>query len=133
MKAALNNDDELIKLLVPQFPLGCRRMTPGVGYLESLTKPNVRVVSEMIVRVNKTGLLMSSGETIEVDAIVCATGFNVSFRPRFPIIGRKGNLQDIWSHDIPISYMSCAVPDFPNYFGTSIDLTRRPRLLMGLC
>ncbi|KAI0151390.1 hypothetical protein BJ166DRAFT_486103 [Pestalotiopsis sp. NC0098] len=116
MKAALDNDDELIKLLVPQFPLGCRRMTPGVGYLESLTKPNVRAVSEMIVRVNKTGLLMSSGETIEVDAIVCATGFNVSFRPRFPIIGRKGNLQDIWSRDVPLSYMSCAVPDFPNYF-----------------
>ncbi|KAF2014268.1 FAD/NAD(P)-binding domain-containing protein [Aaosphaeria arxii CBS 175.79] len=116
MKSSLGDNEELIKLLVPDFPLGCRRMTPDIGYLASLTKDNVRVVSDKIVVINETGLVTSSGETIAVDAIVCATGFNVSFRPRFPLVGRKGNLQDIWTETHPSAYMSCAVPDFPNYF-----------------
>lgn len=117
MKSALGDDQDLIKLLIPDFPLACRRMTPDVGYLAALTKDNVRVVSDKIVQINEVGLVTSTGETIKVDAIVCATGFNVSFRPRFPLVGRKGNLQDIWSKNLPSAYMSCAVPDMPNYFG----------------
>lgn len=117
MISALGGDEKLSGLLIPEFPLGCRRMTPGVGYLESLTQDNLHIISDPIVCVNKSGLVTSAGATIDVDAIVCATGFNVSFRPRFPIHGRKGNLQDLWSSNLPRAYMSCAVPDIPNYFG----------------
>ena len=117
MQSALNNDEELTNALIPSFALSCRRMTPGIDYLESLTKPNARVVSEGIARVDPDGLVMDSGKRIVVDAIICATGFDVSFRPRFPIVGRGGNLQDIWSGSVPKAYMSCAVPDMPNYFG----------------
>ncbi|KAK1474357.1 monooxygenase [Colletotrichum tamarilloi] len=117
MQSALNDDQRLIDILIPKFPISCRRMTPGVGYLESLTKPNARVISGGIARVVLDGLVTESGEHIAVDAIVCATGFDVSFRPRFPIIGRRStNLQDIWAKDIPKAYMSCAVPEMPNYF-----------------
>ncbi|KAK1676414.1 hypothetical protein BDP55DRAFT_550601 [Colletotrichum godetiae] len=117
MQSALNNDQKLIDILIPSFPISCRRMTPGVGYLESLTKPNARVISGEIARIVSDGLITDSGEHIAVDAIVCATGFDVSFRPRFPIVGRGAtNLQDIWAKDIPKAYMSCAVPEMPNYF-----------------
>lgn len=117
MRSALNNDEKLIKVLIPSFPLSCRRMTPGIDYLESLTKPNARVVTESIARVVPDGLVLDSGEHIVVDAVICATGFDVSFRPRFPIVGRGGNLQDVWARNLPKAYMSCAVPDMPNYFG----------------
>ena len=80
-------------------------------------QPNVRVVTDAIARVVPTGLATQSGETIEVDAIVCATGFDVSFRPRFPLVDRQGNLQNVWDRQIPRAYMSCAVPNLPNYFG----------------
>ncbi|KAJ3949097.1 uncharacterized protein N0V96_000209 [Colletotrichum fioriniae] len=117
MQSALNNEQRLIDILIPKFPISCRRMTPGVGYLESLTKPNARVISGGIARIVSDGLITESGEHIAVDAIVCATGFDVSFCPRFPIIGRQStNLQDIWVKDIPKAYMSCAVPEIPNYF-----------------
>jgi cation diffusion facilitator CzcD-associated flavoprotein CzcO len=119
MRAALGNDETLIKALIPSFPLSCRRMTPGVGYLEALLQSNVRVVSDSIARITSNGLVTEAGEIIEVDAIICATGFDVSFCPRFPIIGRSGNLQDIWTNALPRSYMSCAVPGLPNYFGES--------------
>lgn len=109
--------------VIPEFPVGCRRITPGVGYLESFTKPNVRIITgTSIESVDKDGLVMSTGEHVHVDAIVCATGFDVSFTPRFPIIGRDNvDLKDVWSEpNIPYAYLSMAVPKFPNYFGKSL-------------
>jgi cation diffusion facilitator CzcD-associated flavoprotein CzcO len=120
MSTLLGNDPRLCKALIPTFPVGCRRLTPGPGYLESLTKENVRVVTDNIVKIVPKGLELTTGEIIEVDALICATGFDLSFRPRFPLIGRKGNLQDLWTENLPRAYMSCAVPDFPNYFSKLI-------------
>ncbi|KAH7152645.1 hypothetical protein EDB81DRAFT_647222 [Dactylonectria macrodidyma] len=116
MTDALQGDRRLCDAMIPDFPLGCRRLTPGVGYLEALKAPNVTVVTDPITRVVPQGLETPIGELIKVDAIICATGFNVSFCPRFPILGRKDNLQDKWTREIPKSYMSCAIPGFPNYF-----------------
>lgn len=72
MEYALNNDEKLMNALISFFPLSCRRMTPGIDYLESLTKPNARVVSEGIARVGPDGLVMDSGKRIVVGAIICA-------------------------------------------------------------
>ena len=48
--------------------------------------------------------------------VICATGFDVSHRPRYPFIGQKGiNLREKWE-DEPESYISVMTPDFPNYF-----------------
>ena len=47
---------------------------------------------------------------------MCATGFDVSYRPPYPIVGRNGvELGELWSKE-PISYMSLACPHMPNYF-----------------
>lgn len=122
MTHALGGDPRLCKALIPDFALGCRRLTPGVGYLEALRKPNVRVVTDSIVKIVPEGLETATGEVIKVDAIICATGFNVSFCPRFPIVGQTGNLQDLWTQETPKAYMSCAVPNFPNYFSKWMDI-----------
>ncbi|KAI1080434.1 FAD/NAD(P)-binding domain-containing protein [Whalleya microplaca] len=116
MTEALEGDEELCKALIPDFPVGCRRLAPGDDYLRSLKRPNVTVVTSPITRVTSSGIETADGGVIKLDAIVCATGFNVSFCPRFPIVGRAGNLQDIWTTKVPTSYMSCAVPTLPNYF-----------------
>ncbi|KAK3906964.1 hypothetical protein C8A05DRAFT_40295 [Staphylotrichum tortipilum] len=116
MTLMLGGNPELCKILIPDFPLGCRRMTPGHGYLQALTQPNVEVRRSEIKRFVPEGIELESGEVLKVDAIVCATGFNTSFSPRFPIIGRDGNLQDRWKKETPKAYMSCAVDGVPNYF-----------------
>jgi cation diffusion facilitator CzcD-associated flavoprotein CzcO len=121
MAQMLNNDEALKKALIPNFPVGCRRITPAVGYLRALVKNNVKVITEKIEEVCGTGIKLESGEIIEVDAIICATGFNVSFVPRFPMIGEFGNLQDIWRENLPTAYMSCMVPGMPNYFSTFLN------------
>jgi len=116
MAHSLNGDAHLTKALIPDFPVGSRRLTPGAGYLKSLTAENVELVAEKITEVFPKGIKLADGRLVEVDAIVCATGFDVSFVPRFPLIGEYGNLQDIWRDKLPAAYMSCMVPGMPNYF-----------------
>jgi hypothetical protein len=51
-----------------------------------------------------------------LDVIICATGFDISQDPTFPIIGRDCiSLSDKWARE-PESYISLACPDMPNYF-----------------
>ena len=91
------------------------KVQPGINYLESLTKPNVSVAFGEIERVTPTSIITKDGKETETDVLICATGFDTTFRPRFPIIGRGGNLQKLWE-DEPRNYCSMAVSGLPNYF-----------------
>lgn len=115
MKDKLQND-ELARDLIPEWAVGCRRLTPGVGYLEALGKDNVEVVYGEIDRVTENGCVCDNGKEYKLDVLICATGFDTSFRPRFPLINHLGrNLQDDWAEE-PKGYMGLAAPDYPNYF-----------------
>lgn len=108
---------ELAQVLIPKFGLGCRRITPGNGFLESLCEKNVTVETNGIERITKEGVVTKDGRQVQVDAIVCATGFDVSLLPRFPFIGRNGaDLKQRWTDGPVEGYMSLMVPDYPNYF-----------------
>ena len=41
MRTKLVNRDEIAKFLTPEFPVGCRRLTPGPGFLEAFQRDNV--------------------------------------------------------------------------------------------
>ncbi|KAK8251665.1 FAD/NAD(P)-binding domain-containing protein [Phyllosticta capitalensis] len=115
MEVRLNKDKELSTRLIPDWSVGCRRYTPGPGYLEALQAPNVNVVYGGVTEVLPNGCKTSTGEVFELDTLICATGFDVSHRPRFPLVGKDGvNLQDTWAKS-PRSYMSMGAPDMPNY------------------
>ncbi|KAB8296997.1 hypothetical protein EYC80_002398 [Monilinia laxa] len=115
MASALNHDKQLLQSLIPKFPVGCRRVTPGIGYLNALTQSNVDVITTGIKELQYDGIKLINGDLKKVDAIICATGFNFSFIPRFPIIGEYGNLQDLWKDSPSKAYMSCMVTGMPNY------------------
>lgn len=135
MKDRLKGNKDLCAKIIPQFPVGCRRyggqtpliihmcsriisFTPGSGYLEALVTPNVTVVCREIECITPKGIRTVDGREFEVDAIVCATGFDTSYRPAFPVIGRNGlDLRDAWKEG-PRHYLSVAAPGFPNYFST---------------
>ncbi|KAK7906038.1 hypothetical protein LTR67_000763 [Exophiala xenobiotica] len=107
---------ELTKILLPTWEVGCRRPTPGNGYLEALCSDKCEVVWGDVSAFTADGLRTASGAESKVDAIICATGFDLSCVPRFPIIGRNEvNLQDSWRHN-PESYLSVTAADMPNYF-----------------
>ncbi|OQU98607.1 hypothetical protein CLAIMM_04364 isoform 2 [Cladophialophora immunda] len=116
MTTKLAKKPELIKLLLPEFAVGCRRATPGIGYLEALASDKVEVVWGEIDSFTKDGLRSASGKEVKVDSIICATGFNVGFAPRFPVLGRNNvDLQEEWKEN-PKAYLSVTTTDMPNYF-----------------
>lgn len=120
MKTKLGENSVLAKHLIPDFAVGCRRPTPGNGYLEALGQSNVRVVTDEIAEVVEVGIKLITGEILEVDALVCATGFDVSFCPRFPVIGDKVSLAEQWKEK-PSAYLSIGAENMPNYLSGSLS------------
>lgn len=95
----------------------CRRPTPGNGFLEALCDPKVEIIWGEIDSFNQTGLRTSSGRQVDSDIIICATGFDMGFVPRFSVIGLHGNdLRKVWTEEYPTAYLSVTVKDMPNYF-----------------
>lgn len=117
MEKELDNH-ELSDHLIPNFPAGCRRLTPGIGYLESLKDEKVQTIVGSIDRISEEGVVSENGTTYPMDVLICATGFDTTYRPDFPIIGSSGqSLSDAW-RDESQCYLGLAVPQYPNYFMT---------------
>jgi cation diffusion facilitator CzcD-associated flavoprotein CzcO len=115
MKAKLQNET-LEQLLIPKWAVGCRRLTPGLNYLETLVSEKVTVVYGEVQQITERGCVCDDGKEYPVDVLICATGFDTSYCPRFPIIGAGGkNLADVWAEE-PKSYLGLAASGFPNYF-----------------
>jgi cation diffusion facilitator CzcD-associated flavoprotein CzcO len=98
MSAKLGHEPRLVDKIIPKsFDVGCRRPSPGPGYLEALIAPNTTVYTDTIHEITSRGFCDPDGHEVDVDVIICATGFDTSFRPRFPIIGLDGvDLRDMW-------------------------------------
>lgn len=114
MKSKLQNQF-LEENLIPDWAVGCRRLTPGVNYLETLSADNVEVVYGEINSISENGCVCDNGKEYPVDVLICATGFDTSFQPRFPLVGPDGvSLAEAWK-DEPKGYLGLAAPGFPNY------------------
>jgi cation diffusion facilitator CzcD-associated flavoprotein CzcO len=133
MKQRLNHDQEIIDHIIPDFPVGCRRNTPGPGFLEALIKDNVTVITTPIEMITAKGLRLADGREITCDVVVCATGFDATFRPRFPLIGREErSLSEEWTASPPDAYLGIAVSGYPNYFSNRPStMTRLHLAFMG--
>ena len=55
-------NEYLEERLIPNWHVGCRRLTPGVGYLEALGKPNVEVVHGGVNSITDRGSLCNDGK-----------------------------------------------------------------------
>jgi len=67
MTSKLENNSELCDLLIPKWELGCRRITPGEGYLESFLRDNVELTQSPITRIDADSILTADGKTYKVD------------------------------------------------------------------
>lgn len=110
-------DDPILKdKLVPDWSVGCRRLTPGVGYLDALSHEKSSVVYGEIASISEKGPITADGKEHPVEVLICATGFDTTFKPRFPLVGPDGStLADKWEVE-PSSYLGLAAAGFPNYF-----------------
>jgi hypothetical protein len=116
MKERLAKKPHILESLLPSFSVGCRRLTPGPGYLEALVEDNVDFIDIPISSADRNSLVLENGERKELDILVCATGFQASAPPPFPVVGMNGQTMKQKFEPYPETYMSLATDGFPNYF-----------------
>jgi cation diffusion facilitator CzcD-associated flavoprotein CzcO len=84
--------------------------------LQSIKQPNVKLVKASVTSLTEKGCVDEFGREYDADIIICATGFDMSFRPRFSVIGQDGrDLRDIWNTTNPECYLGLAVSGMPNF------------------
>lgn len=110
-------DPALREALAPPYPLGCKRIIYSNDYYPALALPQSELVTAPISRITARGLLTADGREHELDALVCATGFDtIQMLQSLAIAGQGGRLlSDAWAGG-PSAYLGVTVPGFPNLF-----------------
>lgn len=114
----LGDRTDLIDDVLPDYPPFAKRMLLDNGWYRTLRKPNVRLIPEHLARVEGERLYSSSGEVVEADVIILATGFQTTrVLGSYEVVGRDGRLlRDVWGEDDAAAYLGTLVPGFPNFF-----------------
>lgn len=110
-------DPILRERLTPRYPVGCKRIIYSNDYYPALSLPQSELVTSAIRAVTPRGVLTEDGREHELDALVCATGFD-TVRPLagLRVSGLDGRTLDkAWSNS-PSAYFGLTVPGFPNCF-----------------
>lgn len=110
-------DPVLREKLRPNYRAGCKRLIFSSDFYEAIQRPNARLITDPIARVEARGVRLASGELRELDVLVMATGFRADRFIRPTVVkGRDGiELDEVWA-DRPVAYLSVALPQFPNFF-----------------
>ncbi len=110
-------DPELRQRLRPDYRAACKRLIISPNFYDAIQRPNARLVTDAIVRIEPEGVRTADGALHRLDALVLATGFRVDrFLRPIEVIGRGGrSLDEVWDPR-PWAYLSISVPEFPNLF-----------------
>lgn len=120
VRQELDDDKELLAKVIPSYPPYGKRMLRDYYWYRMLKRPNVQLVTGLIVRVTEHAIAMEDARLHPADVIILATGFQAS-KMLWPmeIIGRHGRtICDLWGDDDPRAYLGMTVPGFPNLFVT---------------
>jgi 4-hydroxyacetophenone monooxygenase len=114
----LGDRTDLLEVAVPHYPPYGKRMLMDNGWFRTITRSNVRVVTDRIEAIEPDGIRTADGELHPLDVIVYATGFDARrMLAGVRVEGRKGrSLQEEWGDDDPRAYLGMTVPGFPNLF-----------------
>lgn len=130
-------DPDVAKKLTPDFPMGCKRITPSDSYLEAFNKENVHLVTDKIEGINERGIVTMDEKAHDLDVIIYATGFDLLGSVNaFEVSGVDGkSLADDHS-DSPRAFYGMTHHLCPNYFmmgGPGIVLGHNTVLFVGEC
>lgn len=114
----VGGDPELIRKATPDFPPYGKRMLRDNHWYRMLVRPNVELVTDRVVRVEKNAVVTADGVRHGVDVLVMATGFQARrLLTPMHIEGRGGaTIRDSWGEDDPRAHLGMTVPNFPNFF-----------------
>jgi len=109
------------ELLTPKgFAFGTKRICIGTQFYETFNRDNVRAIdvkSQPIERFTEKGVVVGDKE-VELDAIICASGFDALTGALTKIdirgIGNQ-SIANTWANGVH-TYLGVGVPGFPNFF-----------------
>ena len=114
-------DPAIARKLMPEYPMGAKRLCVDTDYYEIFNRDNVSLVDlreSAIDGFTEQGLQLANGEEYALDAVVFATGFDgmTGALTAVDIRGREGlSLRDKW-RDGTKNYLGVTVSGFPNLF-----------------
>lgn len=119
-------DPEKRKKLTPTDLFGCKRTLQSNEYYPAINRPNVKVITDKILRLEASSIVTNQETVGDLDAIVFATGFSTMVRddaktmqtnPKVVYKGKGGaDLLQTFMREGPSAYLGTAFPDFPNLF-----------------
>ncbi|MBT0566297.1 NAD(P)/FAD-dependent oxidoreductase [Williamsia sp. CHRR-6] len=112
-------DPWMRRQLTPDFRAGCKRLLMTSDYYPALQRDNCRLITWPIARISEKGVRTVEGIEHQFDALVFATGFEVSKQGTpIPVVGRDGRvLAQEWARGA-YAYKSFAVSGYPNLYFT---------------
>ena len=130
-------DPELQKVLVPDYPIGGKRILISDDYYRTLARDDVEVVTSPIDHVGTDAIVTADGRTIPADVIILATGFqSTTFLAPMGIEGLDGQLlHEVWKEGAE-AYLGISVARFPNFFmlyGPNTNLGHNSIIFMIEC
>ncbi|KAG5927356.1 hypothetical protein E4U42_002333 [Claviceps africana] len=106
-------------LLIPDFPIGFKRLVFDPAYLPALHAKNMSLSDHRIVEIVPEGVKTESGQVTEADIILLAIGFKTNqYMAGIEVVGRSGKtILEHWSDwGGAEAYHCSALNDFPNFF-----------------
>jgi cation diffusion facilitator CzcD-associated flavoprotein CzcO len=84
-------DPDLRRRLTPGYRAMCKRLVISPDFYDAIQKPNARLVTDRIERIEPGGVRTADGTLHELDVLVLATGFRADrfIRPAV-VVGRNG-------------------------------------------
>jgi cation diffusion facilitator CzcD-associated flavoprotein CzcO len=130
-------DPALQQALVPDYPVGGKRILISDDYYQTLNRQNVSVITNAIDHVAADGVVTRDGRHHPADVIILATGFQTTtFLAPMRIEGLEGRvLDEVW-HDGAEAYLGITVAGFPNLFmlyGPNTNLGHNSIIFMIEC
>jgi cation diffusion facilitator CzcD-associated flavoprotein CzcO len=120
--------------VVPDYPIGCKRILISNDWYPTLLRPDVTVVDAPVTRVEPDAVVTADGVRHPADVLVFGTGFaTTDFLAHIPVTGIGGvRLADAWTGGAH-AYLGTAVAGFPNcylLYGPNTNLGHNSILFM---
>ncbi len=130
-------DPALQQALLPDYPVGGKRILISDDYYAALARENVELVTSPIDQLCEDAIVTADGRRRPVDALIFASGFeSTRFLAPMRIAGLAGHTLEAEWKDGARAYLGLAVAGFPNFFmlyGPNTNLGHNSIIFMLEC